>query len=66
MLPQLKHMRTYDAKKSTVNYTVYTCSKQHLYNTKSEDLVESTNVVPAKYPLKVKLKFLTTVECQSR
>ena len=30
-----------------------------------EDLTESTGVVSAKYPPKVKLEFLTTLECQS-
>ena len=52
------------AKKSTVSYTVHTCSKQHLHN-KKEDFTESTGVVPAKYPLKVKLELFTTLECQS-
>ena len=41
-----------------------TCSKQCLHN-KREDLIESTGVVPAKYPPKVKLELLTTLECQS-
>ena len=54
-----------DAEKSTVSHTVLTYSKQHMYNTKREDLEESTGVVPAKYPPKVKLKLLTTLECQS-
>jgi len=54
-----------DAKKSTVSYMVHTYSKQHLHNTKKEDLAESTDMVPAKYPPKVKLEFLTTLECQS-
>ena len=52
-----------NAEKSTVSYTVHTYSKQHLHNTKREDLTESTDVVPAKYPPKVKLEFLTTLEC---
>ena len=30
---------------------------------KERDLAESTGVVPAKYPPKVKLKLLTTLEC---
>ena len=51
-----------DAEKSTVSYTVHTCLKQHLHNTKREDLAESTGVVPAKYLPKVKLEFLTTLE----
>ena len=54
-----------DAEKSTVSHTVLTCLKQHLYNTKKEDLAESTGVVQAKYPSNVKLKLLTTLECQS-
>ena len=42
-------------------------SRQNLHNTeKEEDLTESTGVVPAKYPLKVKLEnFCTTLEYQS-
>ena len=39
--------------------------KQYLRNTKKEDLTESIGVVPAKYPPKVKLELLTTLECQS-
>ena len=39
--------------------------EQHLRNTKREDLTESTDVVLAKYPPKVKLELLTTLECQS-
>ena len=52
-----------DAGKSTVSYTANTQSQRHLHNTKREDLTESTGVVPAKYPLKVKLELLTTLEC---
>ena len=37
--------------------------QRHLHNTKREDLTESTGVVPAEYPMKVKLEFLTTLEC---
>ena len=44
-----------DAKKPPVSYTVLTYSKQHLHNTKREEITESTGVVPAKYPPKVKL-----------
>ena len=40
-------------------------SKQYLHNTKREDLTESIGVVLAKYPPKVKLELLTTLECQS-
>ena len=54
-----------DAKKPPVSYTVLTYSKQYMHNTKREDLTEGTGVVSAKYPLKVKLEFLTTLECQS-
>ena len=35
-----------------------TCTTQ-----KREDLTESTRVVPAEYPPKVKLELLTTLEC---
>ena len=52
-----------DAEKSSVSYTTLTCSKQCLHNTKREDLAESTGVVPAKYPPKVKLELLTTLKC---
>ena len=54
-----------DAGISTISCTVHTCSKRHLHNTKRENLAESTGVVPAKYPPKVKSEFLTTLECQS-
>ena len=37
--------------------------QRHLHNTKRKDLTESTGVVPAKYPPKVKLELLTTLEC---
>ena len=52
-----------DAEKSIVSHTVLTYSKQYLHNTKREDLIKSTTVVPAKYPLKVKLEQLKTLEC---
>ena len=32
------------------------CSRQYRLNKNKEDLVESIGVVPAKYPLKVKLE----------
>ena len=35
---------------------VLTCPRQNLRNKNKEDLTESTCVVPAKYPLKVKLE----------
>ena len=50
------------SKKLPVSYTVLTYSRQHLHNTKREDLVESTDVVMAKYSPKVKLELLTTLE----
>ena len=37
--------------------------QRYLHNTKREDLTESTGVVPAEYPPKVKLELLTTLEC---
>ena len=37
--------------------------QRHLRNAKREDLTESTGVVLAKYPLKVKLELFTTLEC---
>ena len=52
-----------DVEKSTISHKVLTCSKQYLYNTKREDLTESTGVVLAKYPSKVKLELLITLEC---
>ena len=32
------------------------CSRQDLHNKEEEDLIKSIGVVPAKYPLKVKLE----------
>ena len=52
-----------DVEKSTISHKVLMCSKQYLYNTKREDLTESTGVVLAKYPSKVKLELLITLEC---
>ena len=52
-----------DAGKSTVSYTANTQSQRHLHNTKREGLTESTGVVLAEYPPKVKLELLTTLEC---
>ena len=41
-----------------------TCSRQNLRNKGEEDFMESTGVVLAKYPPKVKLEnFFTTLEC---
>ena len=48
---------TDDAKKSSVSRTVVTYSIPDLPNTeKEEDLTESTGVILAKYPPKVKLE----------
>ena len=52
-------------KESPISHMVLTFWKQYLRNTKKEDLIESIGVVPAKYPPKVKLELLTTLECQS-
>ena len=54
-----------DAEKSPMSHIVLMCSKQYLHNKKREDLTESTGVVPAKYPPKVKLELFTTLECQN-
>ena len=56
---------TDDAEKSIVSHTVLIRLKQHTCTTKVVDLTESTGVMPAKYPPKVKLEFLTTLECQN-
>ena len=37
--------------------------QRHLRNTKRKDLTESSGVVSAKYPPKVKLELLATLEC---
>ena len=48
---------TDDAKKSSVSHTVVTYSIPDLPNTeKEEDLTESSGVILAKYPQKVKLE----------
>ena len=45
---------------------ILTYSRQNLRNKYKEDPIESTDVVPAKYPLKVKLERIsTTLECHS-
>ena len=46
-------------KKSPMSYTVLVRPKQHLHNKEKEDLTESTGVVPAKYPPKVKLELFS-------
>ena len=46
-----------DVEKSSVSYTVLTCSRQDLRNKKEEEnLAESIGGVPAKYLPKVKLE----------
>ena len=53
---QLLAIRTWWCKTSLVSCTVLTCFRQNLQNKNKEDLAKSTGVVPAKYPLKVKLE----------
>ena len=53
---QLLVIRTWRCQTSLVSCTVLTCSRQNLQNRNKENLVESTSVVPVKYPLKVKLE----------
>jgi len=53
-----------DVEKSTVSHTA-SHARNNTCKTKREDLIESTGVVPTKYPLKVKLELLTTLEYQS-
>ena len=48
--------KNYYAKKSLVSRTVLTCSSRNLQNKEEDDLTESTSVVSAKYPPKVKLE----------
>ena len=48
-----------------MSYVVLMYSRQNLRNRNKEDLVESTGVIPAKYPPNVKLETIsTTLECQ--
>ena len=42
--------------KSLVSHMILAHSRQDLHNKEGEDLTESTSVLPAKYPLKVKLE----------
>ena len=42
--------------KSSVSYTVLTYTRQNLCHKEEKNLVKSTSVIPAKYPLKVKLE----------
>ena len=52
--------------KSSVSCVVITYSKRNLRNRNKEYLAESTGVVPAKYPPKVKLERISTIlECQN-
>ena len=51
-----------DAEKSTLSHTA-SRARNNTYKTKRKDLTESIGVVPAKYPPKVKLELLTTLEC---
>ena len=53
-----------DAEKSTLSHTAL-CARNNTCKTKRKDLTENTGVVSAKYPLKVKLELLTTLECQN-
>ena len=57
-------MFTDDVEISPVSHTIPTRSNVNLHSTKKENLTESTGVVPAKYPPKVKSEnILTTLEC---
>ena len=47
---------TNDAENRSVSYMVLTCSRQNLNSKEEDNLIESTGVIPAKYPLKVKLE----------
>ena len=52
--------------KSLVGCAILTCSRQNLRNRNKENPTESTSVVSAKYPPKVKLEKISTIlECQS-
>ena len=62
---RLLQLESDDAEKSPMSHTILTCSKLYLHNTKREYLTESTGMVPAKYPSKVKLELFTTLEWQS-
>ena len=53
-----------DAEKSTLSHTASRV-RNNTCKTKRKDLTKSIGVVPAKYPPKVKLELLTTLECQS-
>ena len=53
-----------DAEKSIVSHTD-SHARNNTCKTKREDLTESTGMVLAKYPPKVKLELLTTLKCQS-
>ena len=53
-----------DAEKSTVSHTA-SRARNNTCKMKRKDLIESTGMVSAKYPPKVKLELLTTLECQN-
>ena len=57
-------MPTDDAEKSTVSHTASRACN-NTCKMKRKDLIESTGMVSAKYPPKVKLELLTTLECQN-
>ena len=51
-----------NAEKTTVSHTA-SHARNNTCKTKREDLTESTGMVLAKYPPKVKLELRTTLEC---
>lgn len=59
-------MMSDDGEKALVSHTILVSSKQYLHNTKRDDPTESTDVVLAEYPSKVKLELYITLECQSQ
>lgn len=59
-------MMSDDGEKALVSHTILASSKQYLHNTKRDDSTESTDVVLAEYPSKVKLELYITLECQSQ
>ena len=63
LLRSLQTAPTDDAWKITTEVHGKHAIQRHLHNTKRKDLTESTNAVPAKYPPKVKLELLSTLEC---
>ena len=63
LVTQKQRIKSDDAEKVTTEphdtCTLKIAPAQH----KREDLAKGTGVVPAKYPPKVKLELLTTLEC---